>query len=48
MPKTKTDVPISFGMKVSGISSFYIKTDPWRYAEEKENKPFNQIPLERR
>ena len=32
---------------ITGISSFFVKTDPWRYAEEKENKPFDQIPLER-
>lgn len=33
---------------ISGISSFYIKTDPWRYAEEIENKAYNEIPVERR
>ena len=33
---------------ISGISSYYIPNDPWRYAEEKENKPFDQIPQERR
>lgn len=32
---------------ITGISSFYVKTDPWRYAEEKEGKPFDKIPLER-
>ena len=33
---------------ISGISSFYVKTDPWRYAEEIENKAYNEIPVERR
>jgi hypothetical protein len=26
---------------ITGVSSFYVKTDPWRYAEDKENKPFD-------
>jgi hypothetical protein len=26
---------------ITGVSSFYRETDPWRYAEEKENKPFD-------
>ena len=32
---------------VTGISSSYIETDPYRYAESVEKKPFNDIPKER-